>query len=103
MYVPNILLGSKKNVHVGIVLNKFFNIIRYIYNVWRKIVEYLNARIVYCQTGVEPLLPLVGGFRNFRVKEVGCVIAPNTSLFCLISDPATCFGTRYHHQALILK
>jgi hypothetical protein len=31
------------------------------------------------------------------------IIPSNTSLFCLISDQATCFGTRYHHQALILK
>jgi hypothetical protein len=46
IYFKNIL-WSKKNVYVGIVLNKFPNIIKYIFNVWRKIIDYLNARIIY--------------------------------------------------------
>ena len=33
-----------------------------------------NVGNIHSQTGVETLLPLVGGLHNFKVKETGCVV-----------------------------
>ena len=46
--VENILLRSKRNVCVGIVLKffKFLNVVRYIFNVWGEIIKDPNAHIM---------------------------------------------------------
>lgn len=51
IYIENILLRSKKNIYVAIVLYKFPNIIRYIFNMWREINYDLNAHVIYSSLG----------------------------------------------------
>jgi hypothetical protein len=68
MYTENILQWSKKNVYVGIVLNKF-PIIRYIFDVLRKIIEDLNAHVIY-----SPLVYNKISYGLIKITEFSCTL-----------------------------